>query len=561
MTEDVQRKVLCDVLDFFRSQGAFPVARQFRLRHERDRSAIDALLRSGELRGNQDRYEITVEGIIRCGSPHAREELSLWDELLPHLQNSYRVDPDRGVTPEDLANLVGRRSDEVARNLTLMSGLPIWSSLERDDRTGLVGRIRLAERVLDAEPLSQSLAGDDERRPSPVGRGQPKIERFEITGYRPFDGFVAEPGDLTVIIGANSTGKSSLFDCLRFLSFAASNPLPPEIDPRSAGKALFHAGGPERISLACVVDMRQKKPLRYQIEIRGPIGDPRVSRERLETAEPLTADGRNAFVFLDFRDGKGVVRDQVERRLIRPEWTVQPNELALRRALDPTLLTLSRFQEFLSSWRFYSGFDVSASAAIRRPVPTEPNPTLSDDGANISAVLFSLMTEHPEAWQELETHLRSAVPGFQSITVKPRGGPGTVIAIWRERDVPSELTLADLSDGTLRLLCWATLCLSPSLPPLVCIDEPELGLHPRVLPVLTGLFRVASARSQILIATHSPYLLSQCSLDEIAVMRKDDGAARFLRPRTSPGLRREVEEIGGEALARLHISDELESRA
>ena len=129
-----------------------------------------------------------------------------------------------------------------------------------------------------------------------------------------------------------------------------------------------------------------------------------------------------------------------------------------------------------------------------------------------------MRTEHPDGWHELETHLRSAIPGFASLNVKPRGGPGTVIGTWREEGVPGELTLADLSDGSFRTLCLATLCLSPELPPLVCIDEPELGLHPRVLPMLAGLLQDAAARSQILVATHSPYLLSQFELDQIAVM-------------------------------------------
>jgi predicted ATPase len=94
---------------------------------------------------------------------------------------------------------------------------------------------------------------------------------------------------------------------------------------------------------------------------------------------------------------------------------------------------------------------------------------------------------------------------------------------------------------------------------LICIDEPELGLHPRVLPILAGLLRSASARTQILVATHSPYLLSHFALDEIAVMRKEDGAARFVRPATSRALREMVQDVGAEEIARLHVSDELEA--
>lgn len=387
-----------------------------------------------------------------------------------------------------------------------------------------------------------------------------RIEAIEISGYRPFKKFRADLDELTVIIGANATGKSSLFDFFRFISYASSNPLPSEIDPRSLGKTLFHVGSPERIAFALVVNLGQRKPLRYEAEITGPIGTPKVARERLATTEPLSPDERGPFIFLDFRGGRGVVRDQIERKLVRPEWAVQSNELALRRTLDPTLRTLSEFQGFVSSWRFYSGFDVSGSAALRRPVPSEPDPTLAEDGANLSAVLFSMMTEYPEVWNDLETHLRSGIPGFQSLGVRAQGGPGTIIGVWRESGVKGELTLADLSDGTLRLLCWAALCLSPAMPPMVCIDEPELGLHPRVLPIVAGLLRIASAKSQIIVATHSPYFLAQFLLPEVAVMRKEDGNAVFLRPATSAALRREVEEMGGDVLAKLHISDELELR-
>jgi predicted ATPase len=135
-----------------------------------------------------------------------------------------------------------------------------------------------------------------------------------------------------------------------------------------------------------------------------------------------------------------------------------------------------------------------------------------------------------------------------------------VMGSWREAGVDGELTFADLSDGTLRFLCWATLCLSRKAP-LVCIDEPEIGLHPRVLPVLAGLLRQASTESQLLVATHSPYFLSQFSLEEIAVMKKVDGRAVFARPASNEALRREIEELGSSELVRQHISDELEVRS
>jgi predicted ATPase len=557
---DDERALLCEVLAYLVRRGGFPEVTDFRLNHAGRLQLIDALVSSRHLRNDRGRYALTLEGLRACDSLEARQEITACNSLLPVLEESYLAAPGKTWTVEELAKKARRDESEVARSLTFLIERNIHSVVDWDSSTGLVKGVRFAEGLLDVKQIDWQ-SGGAQAENEPPEQSTIRLHSIEIHGYRPFAQFRAHPGALTVIIGANASGKSSLFDFLRFVSFAASNPLPPEIEPASAGKTLFHVGGPERIKFALVVDRGQHAPLRYEVEVQGPVGSVKILHERLASAVPIAQGARGPFIFLEFRDGKGVVRDPVERDRERLAWTLPPNELALRRALDPTLVTLSNFQGFLSSWRFYSGFKIASNGALRRPVPTEPEPILAEDGSNLSAVLFSLMTEHDDAWQELETHLGSAIPGFQSLRVKPRGGMGTVIGVWRELGVEGELTLADLSDGTLRLLCWATLCLAPSIPPLVCIDEPELGLHPRVLPVLAGLLRIASTRSQILVATHSPFLLAQFSLSEIAVMRKEDGHAVFVRLDTSAALQREIEELGGEALAQMHISDELEVRA
>jgi len=384
---------------------------------------------------------------------------------------------------------------------------------------------------------------------------RPRLERVEISGYRPFSGFVASPGPLTVLIGANASGKSSLFDALRLLSFAAESPLPPEIDPRlGVSAALFHAGGPEQIDLG--IQMRlAERPLRYEVSVRGPLGTPRITRELLTTV-PSDPEEK-PYAFLDFHDGVGRFSSS-EDAVRTPQWKLPPNELALRRALFPDMGVPAQCQMFVSSWRFYGDIDVSPGAPTRRPAYIDEFAVPAEDGGNLSAVLSSLLLEHPEALGELEISLRAAIPGFESITVKPRGAKGMVIGVWRERGVKDALTLVDLSDGTLRLLFWLALAYSPNLPPVVCIDEPELGLHPRVLPILAGAFKLASSRAQLLISTHSPHFLSHFDLEDIAVMRKEEGRAVFVRPATSDALRREVEEIGGEAIAKLFLSEEFE---
>ena len=105
------------------------------------------------------------------------------------------------------------------------------------------------------------------------------------------------------------------------------------------------------------------------------------------------------------------------------------------------------------------------------------------------------------------------------------------------------------------------LCLQPNPPSLICIDEPDQGVHPRTLPILSGLFEKACERTQILVATHSSYFLTQFDLSQVAVLRKDGGEAKFLKPYDSGILRDMLTDFGPDEVERLHRSDELERLA
>ncbi|MCC7537321.1 MAG: AAA family ATPase [Deltaproteobacteria bacterium] len=560
MTDEEQQargELMDALLREARSAGGFPEVAAFRVAHEAERAVIDGMVADRWLETVNGRYFPTLVGLGGASTDATRDALTLAGHVLDELKDRYRASPGAKVDAQQLGDSLGWVPDAILIALTVLRELPIWTSYGFGANNASVAWGHLGDGVLDASwhdlpsTLSEPEVVED--------GGRVQLRRVAIAGYRPFGDFRADLATLTVIIGANGAGKSALFDFLRFIGRAVEHPLPFEIDERSTGMRLFHASGAERIVFELDLDLSRGGPLRYEAEILGPVGGPRVARERLATSAPLGDQHEAPFVFLDFRDGRGVVRDPGARKLVRPAWRLDPNELALRRMLDPTLKTPSTVRSVLGALRFYSQFDVSRRAPIRRPVQSEVEPVLQEDGGNLSAVLNWLRATQDDEWQELQTHVRSVVPGFRSLNVVPSGGPGTVMASWHEDGVPGGLTLADLSDGTLRFLCWATLCLSPKLPPLICIDEPEIGLHPRVLPVLAGLFQRASTKSQVLIATHSPYFLSQFALDQIAVMRKHDGAAELVRPSSSNALRALVEELGSGELARLHISEELET--
>lgn len=553
---DARREIFEALLEEAEQAQAFPEIGPFRARFEDRRDVLDALVREHEIRilDQRDVYVPTLKGFRFHESTLADRWLREAAELLPLLQDTYRRARGKQVHVDELIDQHGLDAWVVQRGLALLiDELPVWSAWA--GAADAVSNLQLTEQVLDYTPSDLLGVPEVERLPAdaPV-----TLRRIELSGYRPFRDLDATLDDLTVIIGANAAGKSALLDFVRFMSDAVSEPLPPEIDRRCIGKALFHAGGPSKISCALTVDLG--RPLRYEVEIHGPVGTPRVVRERLATVEPVHPADTRPFAFLDLRAGSGELRDSGRGVLLPVPWTAPPGELALRRMLDPRQKAAYRLREAIGAWRVYTGFDVSAESRIRQPAITENAPILAEDGHNLSAVLLWLQAEHPDVWAELETHLRSVIPSFRALRVRLRGR-GQAMAGWREDGVDEELTLADLSDGTLRFLGWATLCLAPELPPLICVDEPETGLHPRVLPVLAGLLRRASERTQVIVTTHAPYFLAQFELDDIAVMRKEDGRAVFVRPGSSAALRAMLEELGGDELMRMHVSDELETLA
>jgi len=381
-----------------------------------------------------------------------------------------------------------------------------------------------------------------------------RMNSIRVQGYRPFRDFTAAFGNLEVLVGANGAGKSALFEFLKFLRDSTYQDIPPEIIAGSIGQEIFHIPGPERFSWSVEVDFGQKFPLRYQGELTGPIGKTQVTFERLVTASP---EGIPRTMFMDMHGRTGVIRDPENKKLTQQELTLQrPNQFALSTATNPALITLYNMREYVLSWRFYSAFRI-ANDKIRKPVPVEQEPILNEDGGNLSAVLNYLLTEHRLAFDELQSVMRSMVPGFQGLSIKARGR-GEVIAFWQEQGIDRELSLADVSDGILRLLCWTVLCVLPNPPKLICIDEPDQGVHPRTLPVLAGLFKKASDRTQILLATHASYFLTQFDLSEIAIMRKVNGESLFAKPTNSDLMRSMLEDFGTEELEHLHRSDELE---
>jgi predicted ATPase len=186
------------------------------------------------------------------------------------------------------------------------------------------------------------------------------------------------------------------------------------------------------------------------------------------------------------------------------------------------------------------------------------------NGENLGTVLHVILTryEYRNAANDLREFLKAAYPTFEDIHCDTTyGTPPQVLVRVREKAMPRSMDLGELSDGMLRFLCLSTALLSPIISPLVAIDEPEAGLHPRLLPIVADMIKMASERTQVLVTTHSPDLLNRFDINEVAVMTRDEEAikAKWHRPSDRKTLVQMLKSVVGETLGDHHRSGELEA--
>lgn len=412
--------------------------------------------------------------------------------------------------------------------------------------------------------------------PTTTDRGRLTLAAVYVRGFRALAECRVEFRPLNVIIGPNATGKSSLIDLASLCSEAADAPISQPIADRGGLSSVLWGGGANSFMAALSFHSHRDPPAFFTIhtlEVQAEGYAPVVAKEqlgqgtRVQKADEETGlqEGDSVdFVRFYGRRGTTAKLRLGQGSLVEYEGELDPGELLLSSLRDPQAYPeQNRIREYLEAWRFYLGFDVSSQAPMRRPYQLGSSETrdqyLAPNGSNLAGMVSVLRasTSYRDEFQQVEEWCSLAFPEFESLGSE-RGISGTEVRLeWREYDRPS-LTAAQLSDGLLRFLCLAVLAASPHPPPLVCIDEPELGLHPKLLPLVAAMLRTLSERTQVIIITHSPQFLNSFPLDSIIVSSKDEDGCHFHKPADNEQLKKLLEPTIGETIGTLYETGELE---
>lgn len=312
--------------------------------------------------------------------------------------------------------------------------------------------------------------------------------------------------DLNVLIGANGAGKSNFLGLFKLLNQISEGNLQDYVIRCGGANALLRFGS-ETTRYITVELLFSDNDRAYRC-VLSPTVDDRLIPWGEYSRLPPTSAATSSFGpgRIESKSGGNEVSDKDKAYLDQVEKPIR---------------------EHLRSWKVHH-FNDTAKVGLTHSV--DDNRSLRSDGANIASVLFLLKQRHEADYANIVDAIRMVFPFFNDFTLAPLElNPDTIKLEWREKGSDSYLNASALSDGTLRFICLSTLLLQPTLPSLILLDEPELGLHPYAIKILAELLRGAATKTQVIVSTQSVSLVNQFELEELIVVEREGGKSDFRR--------------------------------
>ena len=343
-----------------------------------------------------------------------------------------------------------------------------------------------------------------------------RFGRLSICGFRRLLNTSIQLSPLSVMIGANGTGKTSVLDVLSLLASSAQGNLAKTISDLSGLPQLITQDRSDKVSIGFSMDVPHQESLDYRLQLQ-PKGLSYTILE--ESLSQIRNPNQGPFLHLSSK-GQYVKYYEPNKGLTQPTWEHDPLETSLSQ-VPKMFQEPEDFRKRLASSTSYHILNVDPRAPVRLPQAMGPALLPGKNGEDLVSCLFYMRETDRDRFEAVEDSLRVAFPRFERLDFPPVAA-GTLALGWREVGMSKHLYMHQLSEGTLRFLWLTTLLQSPGLTALTLLDEPEVSLHPQLLSLLADQLREASKRTQLVVATHSDTLLRFLSPSEVVVLDSDE---------------------------------------
>ncbi|MEX2091263.1 MAG: AAA family ATPase [Pirellulales bacterium] len=350
------------------------------------------------------------------------------------------------------------------------------------------------------------------------------FSRLHVQGFRRLADVDIELRPLCVAIGANGCGKTSLLDVFSLLSASAR---------AEFAKSIGDLGG-----FSSVNTRDSEGVLEFVASLTIPWGSTGLAKRRVDRYDyrlSLKQQGmgyaiegeslvRNAIGIAESQELIRSIRSNVEylddamnvgkapgSKTKKPTYIRadslfhNPLETALSQVTrQPS--ELGHVRNSLEAYTYYSALPVAPRSPVRLPQVIRPASLPGKDGEELVSCLVNLRETDRGRFETVEDTLKAAFNSFERLDFPPVAA-GTLAMTWKDKNFSRPFYMHELGEGMLRFLWLVTLLQSPGLTAITLIDEPEVSLHPELLALLADLFREASARTQLIVATHSDRLV------------------------------------------------------
>lgn len=369
------------------------------------------------------------------------------------------------------------------------------------------------------------------------------VNKLIVKNYKSLKNLKLEMKPFMVFIGPNNAGKSNIFDCLSFLSGSVKvgRDWQRIVDQRGDFKQIVYNGETaSRISIilqGLIKSSGKDTHYKYSVEVVG--------------AHYRGVRNINEFFEIENNGKKRLLKFPVEKDQViainptngqQSSMNVSGDQLYLSHFDNPEYYPiLGQFSREVQNWAFFH---------LLPPLMREPSEVLNEFqlkalGENISTMLHTLQSENPQQFKEIEKILKEAVPELEELTTGlTKQKPSLTYIRIREKHLKTSIPVWNMSDGTIRLLGYLATIYSPVMPPLICIEEPENYVHPRLLELIVDLIKTISQKTQVLVTTHSPYLVDFLKPEDLFIVEKKKSQTIVNKAEDKKGIKEALRKLG-----------------